>query len=434
MSWRDRLAPARMSRVALMMPADSIRRTMSAVAQAGTVELDPIAAGTDSPSAAVSDLDDVVAGAITQDTVAGYVGWMPEAEMPSLASVLASFGAAVVPLHRPAGVEPPTLIASTRGRRGAARMLVDTYGTVPYADVDPAWLAATAYVVMFGMMFGDAGHGAILLILGILLTSGHPKSLAGIRRMGGFVVAAGAVAIVFGALYGEFFGPTGVLPVLWIAPLQQPLVLLVAGMVLGSTLLAVAYIVGIIDRVREGGWGYALYARSGVAGALLFVATALLVLGLVVNDVAIVWSAAAVAFVALILIAIGLVAQAGGSWTGLLESGVELVNAVVQLGSNIVSFARLAAFGLTHAALLAVVWSATTALWAPDWRAIPAILVFVIGNTTTFALEALIAGVQALRLEYYELFSRIFLTEGRPFRPWRPAIPAEPASQPPAGI
>ena len=44
--------------------------------------------------------------------------------------------------------------------------------------------------------------------------------------------------------------------------------------------------------------------------------------------------------------------------------------------------------------------------------------VFVVGNAVAFSLEGLVAGVQALRLEYYELFSRVFVGEGRPFRPW----------------
>jgi len=101
------------------------------------------------------------------------------------------------------------------------------------------------------------------------------------------------------------------------------------------------------------------------------------------------------------------------------------------MGTNTVSFARLAAFGLTHAALGQVVWSGTTGLWrrgAALWIAAGA--VFVVGNTVAFALEGLVAGVQALRLEYYELFSRIFVSEGRPFRPWRAPPPSVPASSP----
>ena len=131
---------------------------------------------------------------------------------------------------------------------------------------------------------------------------------------------------------------------------------------------------------------------------------------------------AVIALGALVFIFIGLYVEAGGGVTAAFQAGVELVDTVIRLGSNLVSFARLAAFGLTHAALLTVVWSGTTALWAPDWRAAAAILLFVVGNIVTFALEALVAGIQALRLEYYELFSRIFQSEGRPFKPWSPEL------------
>ena len=116
---------------------------------------------------------------------------------------------------------------------------------------------------------------------------------------------------------------------------------------------------------------------------------------------------------------IGLLASAGGGAAGAVQAGIELFDLVVRLGSNLVSFARLAAFGLTHAALGDVVWQATTGLWGHGViGAAGAVVIFAVGNALAFALEGLVAGIQALRLEYYELFSRVFDTEGRPFRPW----------------
>jgi V/A-type H+-transporting ATPase subunit I len=98
---------------------------------------------------------------------------------------------------------------------------------------------------------------------------------------------------------------------------------------------------------------------------------------------------------------------------------VELFDLVVRLGSNVVSFTRLAAFGLTHAALGLVVWNGARGLWQHGWAgAAGGALVFAAGTALAFSLEALVAAVQALRLEYYELFSRVFVTRGRPFRPW----------------
>ena len=77
----------------------------------------------------------------------------------------------------------------------------------------------------------------------------------------------GVAATAFGFGYGEFFGPTGVVPTLWLDPLASPIPLLLAGIGLGAVLLAGAYALGTLNRWREGGWPLALYAPSGIAGA-----------------------------------------------------------------------------------------------------------------------------------------------------------------------
>ena len=93
---------------------------------------------------------------------------------------------------------------------------------------------------------------------------------------------------------------------------------------------------------------------------------------------------------------------------------------MLRTGGNTISFARLAAFGLMHAAIARR--CSTARVRAPrrrarlDGRGRPCSSV---GNIVAFSLEALVAGVQALRLEYYELFSRIFAGEGRAFAPWQ---------------
>ena len=427
MPWRESLSPVRMERVALVAPVDRCAEMLTEVARCGTVELDlPYQPGDDA-----TELGRAVDAAVVSGPLAGLVGWVPAHDVPALSRALEPVGAGAVPRAHPRGVQPPTLLTGPGrgGRAGtvpASRTLVDTYGTVPYADVDPSRLAAAAYVVMFGMMFGDVGQGAILVLLALLLRGGRPARLARLRRVWRFVASAGLASMGFGALYGSFFGPTGLIPVLWLDPLEDPIPLLLAAVLFGAALLAGAYTIGTVNRVREGGWRYALYARTGVAGSLLFAALALLTWGptsAVGPAVLVGWVLAAMA---LIFLFVGLLAEAGGGAAGVMQASVELFDTVVRLGSNVVSFARLAAFGLTHAALMTIVWDGTTALWAPDWRAAGAILLFLVGNVLTFGLEALVAGVQALRLEYYELFSRIFQSEGRQFHPWAPALDDSP--------
>jgi len=419
--WRELAEPVRMQRVALVAPADAVREVLAVVGASGAVELDaPVQPGTTEDPG----LDAVAGRAVVRGQVAALTGWVPAAELAALGPRLRDLGGAVVPIPAPHGVDPPTLLREGGRLRRSFTPLVQTYGTVPYEDIDPSVAAGIAYIVMFGMMFGDAGHGALLALVGLLVRSGRIRRLAPVQRLWPFVTGAGVAAMLFGLLYGECFGPTGLVPVLWIAPMEHPVTLLVAGIVVGAALLAVAQALATLNRWREGGWARAISAPSGVAGAALLGGVGLIAAGvwgdlrwLLVLGVVVASSGVLLAFT-------GFVASSGGGGSGVTQAVVEVFDAVLRVGTNLVSFARLAAFGLTHAALGSVVWDGTTALASSGTAMVAlAVVLFVLGNVVTFGLEALVAAIQALRLEYYELFSRLFEGEGRPFRPWRLPAP-----------
>jgi V/A-type H+/Na+-transporting ATPase subunit I len=459
MRWSERLEPTRMRRVAIVAPIEDLRAVLVAVADAGVVEIERVRESMPGPmgealerarrvatasvpeprlSAERPDLADlersgrlaelageaeveaVSASAVHRDAVAALVGWSPATVVAALAVRLAALGGAIVPLAAPTGVEPPTLV-ERRGATGAFQPLVDTYSTLPYADVNPSVLAGIAYVVMFGMMFGDLGDGALVLAGGLFLAAGRPKALVRLRRLAPFVIGAGLASMGFGLAFGEFFGPTHLVPTLWLAPLDRPTTLIAVAIGAGAGLLAVSYLLGTVNRFREGGLRRALLANSGLAGSACYVGLAVVGLGW--------YEGAPIALVAGgVLAAVGVVLGFLGSYLGAAVGGaaaqasVEEFDAVLRILTNTVSFARLAAFGLAHAALLSVVWTGTTGLvhHGPGLFA-AAIALFLVGNAFAFALEGLVAGVQALRLEYYEMFSRIFISEGHRFRPWHVA-------------
>ncbi|WP_228000281.1 V-type ATPase 116kDa subunit family protein [Nocardia australiensis] len=421
MRWPEPKAPVRMERIAVVAPSDKIRDALMGVGEAGIVQFDaPEQAGRTEPLAVEEQVHAYAAKAVTRDGVVALAGWCPSTAVDRLATRLRSAAAAVVVLPHPPGGDPPTLLGATNRLDQSFTPLVRTYGTVPYRDIDPTVPAGTAYVVMFGMMFGDAGHGLVLLAMALLVRGGRIRRLAGLRRVWPFIAAAGAAATVFGALYGEFFGPTGLLPVLWLAPLDEPMALMATAVAVGAMLLALAYGVGIVNRWREGGLGLALYASTGIAGAAVFLGIAVIVGAVLIGTVPVMIIGGVLATAGLIFAAAGLYGESGGGADGVAQAGIGLFDLLVRMGSSIVSFARLAAFGITHAALGWVVWTATVSLArGGPFAIVGAALVFAVGNVLAFALEALVAGIQALRLEYYELFSRVFLGEGIPFRPWR---------------
>lgn len=455
MRWLDAVAPVRMTRITLVAPEGALRDVLVRVADAAAVEIDLTDreqtppgeaaarlqhAGQASSGPALSadrpDLDrleqagryDLLAGeaqleayaaaAARRPGVAALAGWIPANRLPGVAASVAEVGGAVVPRRRPPGIEAPTLLRDA-GLRRSLTPLVQTYGTVPYADIDPTWPAWVAYVLMFGMMFGDAGQGVLLVAVALALRAGWPRWARRYRRAWPFVGGAGVAATGFGLLYGECFGPTGLVPTVWLDPLSHPTTLLLVAAGIGVILLALAYGLGTINRWREGGWPAALYAPSGIAGSSLFLGAGAAAAGWYLRQALLVGAGAFVAIAGLALALIGFLAEAGGGGAGTMQASVEAFDFVVRLGSNVVSFTRLAAFGLTHAALGLLVWEGTRALWGRGGvLAVAGVILFAAGTALAFSLEALVAAIQALRLEYYELFSRVFVAQGRPFRPW----------------
>jgi V/A-type H+-transporting ATPase subunit I len=368
------------------------------------------------------ELDRRADAAVRRGSFAALVGWVPTARLPELEERLAAVGAAAVELPRPAWPDPPTALEPLRLAR-PFRPLVDTYGPARYADVDPTPFAAASFVLMFGMMFGDVGHGLVLALLGLGLRWGRGR-LAGLRPLWPLLVGAGLSGALFGLLYGEAFGPTGLVPRLWLDPVDHPIRLLVAAGAVGAALLTLSYALGTVNRWREAGAAAALTAPSAIAGFSVFLGGGVLLGGLYFGSFGATVTGAATAAVGGLLLAAGFLAQAGRGALAASEATLEVVDAVIRIGANAVSFTRLAAFGLMHAALGGVVFDATSALWGGVAGGVLAAVVFVVGNVLTFALEGLVAGVQALRLEYYELFSRVFVGEGEAFAPWRVPVHA----------
>ena len=286
---------------------------------------------------------------------------------------------------------------------------------------------------MFGMMFGDAGQGLLLVGAAAALRAGWPRWARRFRPAWPFVGGAGLAATVFGLLYGEFFGPTGVVPTLWLDPLGQPITLLLAAIGIGAVLLAGAYALGTINRWREGGWPLALYAPSGIAGAASSSARragrrrVVLPSGAAGRRRRVLGRGrAGLAFA-------GFLAEAGGGGAGVMQASVEAVRPgrpaglqrrVLRPAGRVrprPRRARPARLG-GHAGAVAPRRAADRGRGGPVRRR----------NRAGVRLEALVAAIQALRLEYYELFSRVFVARGgrsgrgtcrtvdRPrARPWR---------------
>ncbi|MCK9199567.1 MAG: hypothetical protein M0P59_03015 [Gallionella sp.] len=341
-------------------------------------------------------------------SLATVSGWSPEEQLPQLRQTLAENFGNRYALHvrdpRP-DERVPSAIRHHHWLQPFARLVLN-YGVPRYGEIDPTVLFAASFVLMFGMMFGDVGHGIVLALAGVLLR----------RRLGQYaplVIAVGISSTLFGLLYGSVFGYEHLLPALWMSPLTDPMRMLGVALGWGIGFILLATALTIRNRIAAGRMREALLDSHGAAGLLLY-------LGLLAGA----WryaSAGELDLAAMLTISVSLAAIFANAWRHnrgspvgerLLIALMEGFETVMAYISNTLSFLRLAAFSLNHVALSIAIFTVANMLHTTGYW-----LTLVLGNVFILALEGGIVAIQTLRLEYYEGFSRFFGGDGRPFRP-----------------
>lgn len=341
--------------------------------------------------------------------LAAFDGWVPRRLVGDLDAALETRfqGRYLIAAREPAsGDAVPTLLHHPFWLRPFVP-LVKSYGVPRYGEFDPALLFAGCYLLMFGAMFGDLGHGAVLLALAAFLGG----RLAWLRPVG---MAAGVASMLFGLLYGSVFGYEDLLPPLWQSPLHDPGRMLAIAVAGGVVFIAVAQTINLFNRLRARQWGAALLDGGGLAGLVFYLAAAQ-GLHATLGGPGFGLPAAATA-------ATGLLLVAAWKWrehpAPLLERAlvtlIETLETASNLFANTLSFLRVAAFSLNHVALALAVFTLAGHLDGFGHG-----LAVALGNGVIIVLEGAIVAIQALRLMYYEGFSRFYHGDGVEFAPLR---------------
>jgi V/A-type H+/Na+-transporting ATPase subunit I len=366
-------------------------------------------------------------------------GWIPSAESSELENRLREItaGHCVVEIAAPKNSpdeQVPVLLHHPRWLR-PFEMLVTAYGLPHYRELEPTLFVALSYVLMFGVMFGDIGHGSILALGGfIAMWRSHKVK---VRDLGLLFLFAGLSSMFFGFLYGSFFGlPSFNRFALWHDPLDgDPMSLMTGAIGAGIIMISLGLVLNVINRWRHGDFLGSLLGKFGVAGAVFYWGSLMLLTqyaavearGLVITSI--------IVFMALPILGWTLkepfeflrhrhagktVEPGSGLVASFSESLVGAFEAVVSYFANTISFVRLAAYAMSHAALLMAAFLMADAVkHVSPVGGLLSVLVIILGNAVALALEGGVASVQALRLEYHEFFGKFFSGGGRPFKPFR---------------
>lgn len=330
----------------------------------------------------------------------------------------------------PATQKPPTKLRNPKLFK-PFEMYVKMYGLPAYNEMDPTWFVAITYSFIFGAMFGDVGQGLVLFLGGLFLYKTKKMDLAGI------ISCAGVFSVFFGFMYGSFFGFEDVLKAIWLKPMNQmmdvPLVgrlnaVFVIAIGFGMFIILICMVFNIINSSRRGDTEKTWFDSNAVAG-LVFYGSIVLTIGLFISGKKLPAAAILVIMFGVPLLLMFLkepltnlvekkskiLPEQKGMF--FVQSFFELFEVLLSYLSNTLSFLRIGAFAVSHAAMMEVVLmlAGATNGGSPNW------IVVVLGNIFVCAMEGLIVGIQVLRLEYYEIFSRFYAGNGREFKPFMKA-------------
>jgi V/A-type H+-transporting ATPase subunit I len=347
------------------------------------------------------------------------VGWMDEKSASQLEKEITKSGDTVMFYIEDAEnvktMQPPTKLKNNPIFK-PFEMFVKMYGLPSYNEIDPTPILSITYILFFGIMFGDVGQSLLLSIAGFIVYKLKKWDLGGIVGM------VGLSGVVFGFIYGSFFGNEDIIPKLFhttpIQPMEQIGLMLGGTIGMGVLIIIFGMIVNVINAVKSHNKGEALFSHNGIAGIVFYVSVLLLA-----GNIFLGFGIPNAVFITLIVIAIivmymaeplGKLINGKKNWfpkSGMffVENFFELFEVILSFFTNTISFLRIGAFAIVHVGMMMVV-----SILAGN-GGVGGVIVQILGNALVMVLEGLIVGIQVLRLEYYEMFSRYFSGRGKDF-------------------
>ena len=356
------------------------------------------------------------------------VGWVPARNLEEMTQRVKQVSKETLietyAVEREDRLDVPVALSNNKFLR-PFQMLVTTYARPRYGELDPTLLIAITFPLLYGTMFGDVGHGAVLALFGLLIMSRKVKALQGLAPLGGLLAASGFVAFLFGFVYGSFFGREDVIHYLWLHPIEKIMDILLVTIAGGIVILNIGFLLNIYNNIRRKEWAHVFFHQGGLAGIILYWGMILLLgggyLGVQILPTPVMIGMVVVGGIGVMfaelfkhLIEGHRPLIIGGIGTFAIQSFFELFETFISFLSNSLSYVRVGAFAVAHGGLSAVVYSLAE---MGGGHGLSYWLVVIIGNLFIIGFEGLIVGIQTMRLEYYEFFSKFFKGGGMRYEP-----------------
>lgn len=302
--------------------------------------------------------------------------------------------------------------------------IITTYAVPTYSEIDPTFLVALSFVIMFGMMFGDLGQGLVFIISGLILYFNKKASEIGINDVGVIVISLGLSASFFGICYGSIFGiEEWIRPILY-SPMHHINQFLELAIIYGVIFITIGIALNMINAFHEKDYKNLLLSSNGLVGLWFYWGSLLVIVPLVKSQNTNFFFIKIIFLIIMPLILMVFIGPLGKVLNknhigvvheeSFVESFFEMFDTILRYLSNSISFVRLGAFALTHIALMSAIFILSEMIQTHVGQ----IITIIAGNIFVILFEGLIVSIQVLRLEYYEFFTKFFRGKGHLFKPF----------------
>lgn len=357
-------------------------------------------------------------------------GWIVEVAVQDLRSKVAAVtsNSYYLEIRNPnRGEETPVLLPRRGWFLRGFELLTSIRGMPSYNELDPTIIFAVLFPLMYGIMFGDVGDGAVILVLGLIFYR-RTKPFIGIsphalKSLGTIMIVGGLSAMVFGVAYGSYFLAQPFRPLLF-EPVSSFGTIVEVSLGFGVLQLSISLVLSIWNHVSRGEFGEAIFSGKGVVGLTYYLLGMVLAVRLIQGglNLSLFFASANLPFTSGALVCLLLVflspilkhrinpAEGGAKIKDDLIDGLgELVEVFISFLTNSLSYLRLAAFAIAHSIFASFAFSLG--------NTIGLVTSLVLVNALVVLVDGFAAGIQSVRLLYYEFSTKFFAGSGQKFKP-----------------
>lgn len=326
-------------------------------------------------------------------------GWIPTAELSTSINRLNKVSKNKIFIHfEPAkkNAKVPIKLKNSRYVK-PFEFFIDLYTMPNYKEIDPTFFVFLTFPILFGIMLGDIGYGIFSLLFFLALKRKMPKA----RNFLNIMLIAAFATILFGFLFGEFFGYEFIHPI--VSREHDMFKLLYIAIAVGIVHVNIGLIIGFFNELISHGIIHAIYAKA--SWIILQIGITLLALSYF-DKIALSPLIGAVFLGASILMLFK-----GEGVKGLIE--------IPSIFTNILSYARLMAIGLSSVILAVIINdSAREFFHQGGFFVLIGILILIVGHSVNIMLGLLASFLHSLRLHYVEFFSKFFHGGAEKYKPF----------------